>query len=627
MKHLLQIVLILLVVYSNASAQVSIKWINPKPSKQVHRITNGKLSIRLSIEGNIKGAEIDVLVDEKSIYKDTKADPVRLSDYNMIFKEIITIDKRGYVKVVVQVKIRGNIYSSEPLTVLNGETKPKLFTFSIGPTPEDSPNLWTVNDANAFHEAFLMQACGERALYSKVIQYRLTNDKATRKNVKSLLNQIATENSFSSDDVFLFFISSHGNQIDKKVYIQPSDYSADVDIKDFGISMEDHIYSTLDEIDAKKVIFIDACYSGTDINAYQREGYIIITSSEADQVSYSNGKWENGAFTEAIIEGLRDKASKRDKIISVNELFNYVSLRVPKLVSELSASVPQKPTISNPSRIDFPFFVCDKFCSPINAEVGDYYSSVKLFKGDFTMGSSDKKVRRNDEKKTQQKISEDFEIGRYEVTNQQYCDFLNDKQSKPEKYNKWIQLAGSRIKKEKEKFVCEKQYQEHPVTMVTWYGAKEFAMWLSERDCRYDYDLPTEVQWEYAAHGGKRGGGAFKKYSDIEESDIITLKRGATVNVYTTTKANRNYNIKDNPPKGMTANVMEWCRDEYHPYIESNNSTGENPNKAKSVRGGSFKSNPKRDMRIAARNYRLPDVASQDIGFRLIRVEDSKSCQ
>jgi formylglycine-generating enzyme required for sulfatase activity len=127
-----------------------------------------------------------------------------------------------------------------------------------------------------------------------------------------------------------------------------------------------------------------------------------------------------------------------------------------------------------------------------------------------------------------------FYMDVHEVTNQQYCEYLNSTygQGLIEVTSGVVYKAGdskaycdtttsssySRITWNGSTFGITAGKENHPMVMVSWYGAVAFANWLSEQDgrtpsydpstwqCDFDangYRLPTEAEWEYAARGGE----------------------------------------------------------------------------------------------------------------------------
>ncbi len=117
--------------------------------------------------------------------------------------------------------------------------------------------------------------------------------------------------------------------------------------------------------------------------------------------------------------------------------------------------------------------------------------------GTFNMGSNDSEAD-DDEKPIHQVTVSDFYIGKYEVTNKEYCEFLNEKGNQTEGGVTWLDIDDSdcQIEKSNGRFVSKSGKNNHPVIEVTWYGAKAYCKWAGGR-------LPTEVEWEYAAKAGK----------------------------------------------------------------------------------------------------------------------------
>jgi formylglycine-generating enzyme required for sulfatase activity len=277
---------------------------------------------------------------------------------------------------------------------------------------------------------------------------------------------------------------------------------------------------------------------------------------------------------------------------------------------------------------------------------------VRIPGGTFRMGSNNG----NDEEKPVHRVTvSDFYMGKYEVTNAQYCAFLNEKGNQSQDTVAWLDTDGSwgdeycRIYAEGDIFKVEKGYENYPVIYVSWYGAKAYCDWLSEKTGK-KYRLPTEAEWEYAAGNGekhtkyswgdeepagKKGGNVAdetfladefikKKLSSIFNKNVEKMRelifRGYT-DGYIYTAPVGQFNANEFRLHDMTGNVWEWCQDwldiDYYKNSPSSNPQGPDSGRSRICRGGSWDDDPSHAW-VASRGSLVPNRCYEHVGFRIV---------
>lgn len=156
-------------------------------------------------------------------------------------------------------------------------------------------------------------------------------------------------------------------------------------------------------------------------------------------------------------------------------------------------------------------------------------------------------------------------------------------------------------------------YENHPMVMVTWFGAQAYCNYFGWR-------LPTEIEWEKAARG--TDGRPFPWGEDIEHNNANFYKShdpfesfagglGDTTPVgFYNGESYDGYQTLDSPsPYGlydMAGNVWQWTGDIY-PGAHY-----------RQLRGGS-KADYAYNLRVWTRNSAAPDYFSPNTGFRCAR--------
>jgi formylglycine-generating enzyme required for sulfatase activity len=178
-----------------------------------------------------------------------------------------------------------------------------------------------------------------------------------------------------------------------------------------------------------------------------------------------------------------------------------------------------------------------------------------------------------------------YYINVYEVTNEEYAVFLNVKGNRREGGSTWLKADSEDVLIELVggEWQPKNGYHDHPVVMVSWYGARAYCEWAGGR-------LPTEAEWEKAARGELEG----KKYPWGDESPVCTpgAENGAQYKVC----GGRTVPVGTFQPNGyglyeMAGNVWEWVLDWYDEgyYARSllENPTGPSTGEFRVLRSGS----------------------------------------
>ncbi len=212
-----------------------------------------------------------------------------------------------------------------------------------------------------------------------------------------------------------------------------------------------------------------------------------------------------------------------------------------------------------------------------------------------------------DEKPVHTVTIDDFYLSKFEVTNEQFVEFLNQNGNGNEGGENWLNMNDSdcRIYETDGTFYSVVGYEKHPVTEVTWYGARAFCEWAGGR-------LPTEAEWEYAARGGDLS--QLYLYSGSDDvNEIALIDIGDTYQIGT--KKGNELGLFD-----MSGNVWEWCADLYNSeyYSESPNTDPPGPvtGSSRVLRGGSWYNYP--NFYRSSNRYNFnPSGSESYMGFRV----------
>lgn len=246
---------------------------------------------------------------------------------------------------------------------------------------------------------------------------------------------------------------------------------------------------------------------------------------------------------------------------------------------------------------------------------------VLIPKGTYLRGSPDTEVGRNRNNEGPQHtvtLRNDFFIGKYEITLEQYREFKPD-------YNPPT-LQGAVINQ-----------PTMPVVGISWDDANAFCEWLGVRTDS-TFRLPTEAEWEYVC----RAGTTTRRFwgDDLMNNEACAWANVADIPAATAFELSSNFNCEDGflaaAPAGsfeanqfgvhdMLGNVSEWCQDWFAVYSSGAQIDPQGPlrGSSKIIRGGAWNEGP--NAIRAARRSGLPtgdlqSNAAPYIGFRIVQV-------
>jgi formylglycine-generating enzyme required for sulfatase activity len=210
---------------------------------------------------------------------------------------------------------------------------------------------------------------------------------------------------------------------------------------------------------------------------------------------------------------------------------------------------------------------------------------------------------------------DNFQIGRYPVTVEEYRKFVAD-----EGYSnqRWWKAGGFDKTKEPKGWGWDEQvlHLNRPVVSVSWYEAAAYCAWLAAR--LPGVRLPTEAEWERAARGtsGRRYPWGNEK-PDAERANYSEGSVGHATPVGLYPRGATSEGIDD-----LAGNVWEWVADwygeDYYAKSTRENPKGPESGEVRVLRGGSWDVNP-RGLRAALRYGFRPGFRDDDFGFRCVR--------
>lgn len=414
-------------------------------------------------------------------------------------------------------------------------------------------------------------------------------------------------------------------------------YSDLVEFKDHMLNREEHVERIIKgntEVDFNKKTFENSIDEATKYFQKKIESKIDSMISEKSKELIPSKYNVNVALTNSpvssISESVFSMAQQLEKLnYVINDFSDFTTENIVREIDKiwvyptagnndnfLMTVVASFKIRRNVSSTSYPGMVKDG-----NGQTFEYYRDPvterdysHLKGGMFQMGSNDGQI---DEKPVHEVKLNDFYIGKSEVTNKEFCAFLNNEGNKMEYDAWWLDISDEdcKIYKKEGTYYVKEGFEEYPVVEVTWFGANAFCKWLSQETGRI-YRLPTEAEWEYAAQGGLLSKNFKYSGSNVPEECAWYNKNSGGKAQRVCQKTPNEIGAYD-----MSGNVWEWCSDlyvsNYYKTSPSVDPKGAEKGYNRSIRGGAWFYDESY-LRIANRSSFSPDFSSVYIGFRIV---------
>ncbi len=525
----------------------------------------------------------------------------------------LSAQERGFIKVKVPQATSGNLYEYSYALVI-GECNYTNGWSQLNGVRTDVAEVKAVLEQHGFYV---------------VLKEDIKSDELNQ-TIKNFIVDYGQE----VNSRIIIYYAGHGHTITNKTtkkqmgYIVPVDaptpYSDKNGFMKKALSM-DRFKEYSNSIQSKHALFVfDACFAGV---VFRRAGGFPAsisdkTSKPVRQFITSGGADETvpdeSIFRQLFVRALSSKVADGDNdgFLSVSELGYYLQNEVINYNNGLQH--PKYGKILDPALDEGDFIFVLNPQEPLsdnlpqnNKTTGVKFTNIKTNLimiwtggGTFAMGNNGSDAKSDETLHTV--TLNNFAISRTEITNSQYCKFLNQKGNQFEEGETWLDINATdcQIEKSNGKFYPKNGKEDYPVIEVTWYGANAYCKWAGGR-------LPTEAEFEFASKGGDN-----YKYSGSNSISNVAWYNGNSNSSQEVGQKQANaFGLYD-----MTGNVKEWCSDYYdHNYYK--NSPKENPkgatNRSNRVyRGGSWDARAEY-CRLTKRNYDKANLSTDYLGFRL----------
>jgi hypothetical protein len=301
----------------------------------------------------------EISVNNKPVrLKDSRGLQIHPRDRKRIeFSERIRL-REGQNTISIAVQGTEGLTSQKTIFIRFAKKQEKVYAVVIGIDKYKNlpPLKYAANDAREFYRYLT-----EVNQVPKDRVWLLLDDEATLEKLRRTLGTLLRRSAGKEDTVIIFLAGHGATETDSsspdgdglEKYILPMNADP-TDLYSSAIPMSE-VARIFQRIRSERLVFIgDTCYSGasggrtilaggtraTVSDAFlerlsQGKGRVILTASDANEVSVEKDELKHGVFTYYLLEGLRGKADvDGDGVITVDEVYGYVSTKVPQATGQ-----------------------------------------------------------------------------------------------------------------------------------------------------------------------------------------------------------------------------------------------------------------------------------------------------
>lgn len=331
-------------------------WPAPKVRILSWRSEAGSLRLELEVlTPGVKTPDVELRVDAE-VARDAVVTRARDLIRPNLYLMTVPLPRRD---CQVSVVARGRDRESPPASLrfrwtgrdAKTEVRPALHVLAVGigqyPDPEITPLTYPAKDARDLVVTLTNQL---PVVYRSITTQLLIERAASRQQILQGLDGLKQK--VEPSDTAVVFLAGHGmNDPAGSYYYLPFDAHTDPASMLSGADLQ----AALRNISGKVILMIDTCHSGGVggrrsitrlINDLANENKVVVfAASTGSETSRESPSWRNGAFTKALIEGLRGVADyEEDGKLTLSELETWVGVRVRGLTSG-----EQTPTLAKPN--------------------------------------------------------------------------------------------------------------------------------------------------------------------------------------------------------------------------------------------------------------------------------------